>query len=164
MSLGDLAKCVQIITMAPELDPKCELIRELTSSGITVSLGHSQSNLALGEEAVRNGARFITHLFNAMLPFHHRDPHLIGLISERNTHEVFFGIIADNIHTHPSALAISYRTRPHGLCLVTDAISPSGLAQLGTKHLIGNQWIEIVRNTERNANMACLKVTLILKL
>ena len=44
-------------------------------------------------------------------------------------------------------------------CLVTDAMSPFCLAQLGTQHLGGNQWVEIVRNEERNANMACLKMT-----
>lgn len=156
--LEKLAECTRIITLAPELDTTGEIVRALAQHGIIVSVGHSLASLSLGERAVVNGARFITHLFNAMLPFHHRDPHLIGLISERNTYEVYFGIIADSIHTHPSALAISYRTRPHGLCLVTDAISPMGLAELGSQHHIGNQWVEIKRDNERNANMACLRV------
>lgn len=156
--VASLAEIVRIVTIAPELDPSDSIVRSLSSHGIVVSLGHSQANLAQGEAAMAAGARFITHLFNAMLPFHHRDPHLIGLLSERTTHEVFFGIIADSIHTHPSALAIAYRARPHGLCLVTDAISPMGLAQLGSLHQIGNQLAEIVRDHERNVNMACIQV------
>jgi N-acetylglucosamine-6-phosphate deacetylase len=159
-----LAQFTKIITLAPELDTTNTIIPLLTRHGITVSLGHSQANLAQGELAVRNGARFITHLFNAMLPFHHRDPHLIGLLSDKTCATdggVYYGIIADSIHTHPSALTIAYRARPDGLCLVTDAISPMGLAQTGSEHQIGNQMIEIVRDEERKVNMACIQVEII---
>ncbi|GCB85837.1 hypothetical protein scyTo_0026589, partial [Scyliorhinus torazame] len=59
---------VRIITLAPELDRSSEVIGELVSRGIRVSLGHSVGNLTQAEAAVKHGATFITHLFNAMLP------------------------------------------------------------------------------------------------
>lgn len=131
-----------IITMAPELDGN-DVIRDLTKRGIKVSLGHSMANLEEARKANKNGANFITHLFNAMLPFHHRDPGLIGLIAQSTpANPVYFGIIADGTHTHEAALKIAYSSNPHGLVLVTDAISALGLTS-GMIHKVGHQMVEI---------------------
>lgn len=59
---------ISIITLAPEKNNALDVIEELVNRKITVSLGHSMSNLEQGEEAVKRGASLITHLFNAMLP------------------------------------------------------------------------------------------------
>lgn len=64
---------ISIVTLAPEKVKAEETIRELNKRHIVISLGHSMGDLSHGEKAVKNGARFITHLFNAMLPFHHRE-------------------------------------------------------------------------------------------
>ena len=67
----------------------------------------------------------ITHLFNAMLPFHHRDPGIVGLVGSINDNipAPYFGIIADGIHVHPSSIRMAYLAHPNGAILVTDAIS-----------------------------------------
>ncbi|GFR64992.1 N-acetylglucosamine-6-phosphate deacetylase, partial [Elysia marginata] len=64
---GDLSN-IAIVTLAPEKQNTPEVIEEFCKRGIVVSVGHSKANLIQGEAAVRCGARFITHLFNAMLP------------------------------------------------------------------------------------------------
>ncbi|KAM7347807.1 N-acetylglucosamine-6-phosphate deacetylase [Cochliomyia hominivorax] len=135
---------VKILTLAPEKDCSGETIKKLTDMGITVACGHSMGSLKDGENAVRNGASLITHLFNAMLPFHHRDPGLVGLLASNEIPEgrtVYFGLISDDVHTHPTAMRIAYRTHPDGLILVTDAISALGLEE-GTHH-IGQLRLEV---------------------
>lgn len=140
---GKSMENVAIITIAPELDIHDKIIKLLRNRNIVVSVGHSEAGLQIGERAVNSGANFITHLFNAMLPFHHRDPGLIGLLTSQNVpHQVFFGIIADGIHTHETAVKIALRSAPSSLVLVTDAISALGLS-VGHVHKIGEQLIDV---------------------
>ncbi|TFY71557.1 hypothetical protein EVG20_g1443 [Dentipellis fragilis] len=72
---------VRVITAAPEVDGVLDSVKDLTSRGIVYSIGHSIATTDIATEAVRRGARLITHLFNAMPQLHHRDPSIIGLLS-----------------------------------------------------------------------------------
>ncbi|KAI5732799.1 hypothetical protein M8J76_004296 [Diaphorina citri] len=125
---GNLSN-IAIITLAPELAGSMEVIDKLVEQGITVSLGHSSADINIAEEA-----------------FHHRDPGIIGLLSSDNidSSKVYYGIIADGVHTHPSALRIANSTHPEGLVIVTDAISALGLDE-GT-HYLGERAIEVKNN------------------
>ncbi|OQV20523.1 putative N-acetylglucosamine-6-phosphate deacetylase [Hypsibius exemplaris] len=143
---GDLGD-TSIITVAPELEGGMVAIEQLAKRGITVSLGHSDANIDLAQEAIRRGARCMTHLFNAMPQFHHRDPGMVGLIAQSsaaNLQTVFYGLIADGVHTHPATLKIAYRAHPKGAILVTDAISAMGFGA-GIQFIAGVQ-IEITGN------------------
>ncbi|RKP14926.1 putative N-acetylglucosamine-6-phosphate deacetylase-like protein, partial [Piptocephalis cylindrospora] len=133
---------VRIMTIAPELPGALDTIPQLIKEGIVVSQGHSMANISQAEEAVQKGATLITHLFNAMHPFHHRDPGIIGLLGatdleggkealdaqHHRVHRPYYGIIADGVHSHPNSIRMAYSTHPHGLILVTDALAPMGLA------------------------------------
>lgn len=135
---------VAMVTLAPELACSQSVVSVLSQRGITVSLGHSVANLSQAEDAVQHGASFITHLFNAMLPFHHRDPGIVGLLTSDKVpagRTVYYGMIADGIHTNPAALRIAHRAHPAGLVLVTDAITAMGLPP--GRHTLGQQVIEI---------------------
>ncbi|XP_004750718.1 N-acetylglucosamine-6-phosphate deacetylase isoform X1 [Mustela nigripes] len=135
---------VRIVTLAPELGRSQEVIRALVARGICVSLGHSVADLQAAEEAVQCGATFITHLFNAMLPFHHRDPGIVGLLTSDRLppgRHIFYGMIADGTHTNPAALRIAHRAHPQGLVLVTDAVPALGLGD--GRHTLGQQEVEV---------------------
>ncbi|KII95644.1 carbohydrate esterase family 9 protein [Plicaturopsis crispa FD-325 SS-3] len=71
---------VRIVTAAPEVEGVMDSVSELTKRGVVFSIGHSIATTDIATAAVQNGARLITHLFNAMPQLHHRDPSIIGLL------------------------------------------------------------------------------------
>lgn len=75
-------KNVRYITAAPELGHMASLIPEFTSRNIIFSIGHSDATFEQAQEALRAGATMVTHLFNAMRPFGHRDTGIFGLLGQ----------------------------------------------------------------------------------
>ena len=141
---------IDIVTLAPELPGAHEVIRSLTTANrrrrrrpMVVSLGHTDATYADGLSALSCGATFITHLYNAMLPFHHRDPGLIGLLTTPTsmlerigvTSRPYYSVIVDGVHLHQCAVRIAYSAHPAGCVIVTDAISAMGLDSNDNKDL-----------------------------
>ncbi|KIW08053.1 N-acetylglucosamine-6-phosphate deacetylase [Verruconis gallopava] len=121
---------VAYVTIAPEQPGALEAIRELRARGIRVSIGHTAADYEQAQAGVAAGATMITHLFNAMHSLHHRNPGMFGLLgqgADPSNPKPYFGIIADGIHLHPSAINIAWNAHPEGFILVTDAMALVGL-------------------------------------
>ncbi len=115
---------VTMVTVAPELDGALELVETLAARGIVVSLGHTNANAALAREAFDRGAASVTHLFNAMRQFHHRDPGIVGAALTRQ--DVVVQLIADGVHVDPEAVLAAWHVARGRLVLVSDAIAAAG--------------------------------------
>ena len=115
---------VSTVTMAPELPEADEAIGALAQRGIVVSLGHSDATAVVAHAAFDRGARAVTHLFNAMRPFAHRDPGLAGAALARD--DVVVTLIADGAHVAPEAILTAWRASRGRLALVSDAIAAAG--------------------------------------
>jgi N-acetylglucosamine-6-phosphate deacetylase len=113
------------VTLAPELPGGLELIDLLRERGVVVSLGHSNATAAEAHEAFDRGARTVTHLFNAMRPFGHRDPGLAGVALARD--DVVVQLILDGHHVADEVAQVVWRSAPGRVALVTDAVAATGV-------------------------------------
>jgi len=112
---------VKIITIAPEINGATRLIRKISEMGIIVSMGHSDATYAEAKAGVQAGAKGITHIFNAMRGFHHRESGIVGfgLLNQ----DIYVEVIADPYHLHPITLELIFKTKNHNrIIIVSDSV------------------------------------------
>lgn len=113
-----------IVTLAPEAVP-VDAIRRLRDSGVVLCAGHTEANAEQIFEALRNGLRGFTHLFNSMSQLSAREPGVVGsALYDENS---WCGIIVDGHHVDSRVLKIALRATPHRrFMLVSDAMPSVG--------------------------------------
>ena len=130
---------IKLVSLAPEEDGALEFIEYLASKNIVASCGHTSSNYADIEKAVKAGLSNATHTYNAMKPIHHREIGTVGaayLLDELNCE-----VICDGIHVSKPAIKLLYKNKPiRKFTLVTDAMRakhmPDGISELGGQVVI----------------------------
>ncbi|MGB8644226.1 MAG: N-acetylglucosamine-6-phosphate deacetylase [Anaerolineae bacterium] len=133
---------VRLMTLAPELPNALHAIHDLCAQHVVVSLGHSHATYDQAIAGIDAGARYGTHLFNAMSPLQHREPGMVGALL--TDPRITVGIIPDGVHFHPSILSWLIRAKgPDHITLVTDAMAAAGLGAgefaLGDRRVIVDQ-------------------------
>ena len=125
---------VRLVTLAPELPGAERLIQLLLRHEIAISCGHSDATAEEANAAFDAGVRTVTHLFNAMRPFRHRDPGIVGAALARD--DVVVQVILDGLHLAPETASIVWRAAAGRVALVTDSMAGAGLTD-GTYRLGG---------------------------
>jgi N-acetylglucosamine-6-phosphate deacetylase len=116
---------VRLVALAPEVEENRKAIGECWERGVTVAAGHTEAGYDDMVEAVRLGVRHVTHTYNAMAPFGHREPGTVG--AALALAELRCELIADGVHVHPAAMALLARAKgPRGVVLVSDATRAAG--------------------------------------
>lgn len=147
---------VRLITLAPELPGADALIETVLRREIVVSCGHSDATADEANDAFDAGVRSVTHLFNAMRPFRHRDPGIAGAALARE--DVVVQIILDGVHLAAETARVVWRAAAGRVALVTDAMAGAGLTD-GT-HRLGGVEIEIREGVARGPSGALAGSTL----
>jgi N-acetylglucosamine-6-phosphate deacetylase len=113
-----------LVTLAPECVPP-GFVRTLASSGVRISIGHSEAPADVVMQAVADGATGVTHLFNAMPPLSARAPGIIGAALAE--HRLTAGLIVDGIHVDPVAVRAAFAAKgSNRITLITDAMATVG--------------------------------------
>ena len=134
---------VKLVTVAPEQPGAMEFIRGAAADGITVSLGHTTADYDTACAAYEAGARQATHLFNAMPPFTHRAPGVVGAAFDHP--QVKVELISDGVHIHPSVVRAVFQLFGAGrVILISDSLRATGMPD--GRYPFGGQEIEVHGN------------------
>lgn len=134
---------IKIITMAPEKDKDFTLTRYCAQNGVCVNIGHSDSTYETALLASANGAKSMTHTFNAMSPLHHRKAGLVGAAMRLSN--VYAEVIGDGNHVSWPAVNILAKTKGKDhLVLVSDSLCAKGMPE--GEFELGGQILDIHAN------------------
>lgn len=119
---GGLFKLVDI---APEEENSMEFIEALKDE-VGISIAHTTADYETACQAFEKGARQVTHLYNAMPPFSHRAPGVIGAAYDHS--HVRVELICDGIHIHPSVVRATFQLfSDDRVILISDSMMATGL-------------------------------------
>lgn len=130
----------KLVDIAPEEEGSMDFIEALKDE-VTISIAHTTADYEIANEAYKKGARHATHLYNAMPPFSHRAPGVIGAACD-NDH-VRVELICDGIHIHPSVVRTTFKMfGDDRVILISDSMMATGLTD--GDYSLGGQAVKVV--------------------
>lgn len=155
---------IKIVTVAPELSGAIDFIKE-SSKNYRISIAHTAAGYDVSKEAFAAGATQLTHFFNGMAPFNHREPGIIGAALEND--QCMAELICDEFHIHPTVINMTFRIfGAERVILVSDSMRATGMQDgeytLGEHNVIVRDGIAKLKDgtlagSTRNL-MDCLKI------
>lgn len=153
------AHLIKTMTYSPSCENADILLKRGIEHNITMMVGHTNATCKQSLDAIANGAKGFTHLYNAMSPHTHRDP---GTVTAAFNSKGYCELIADTIHVHPEVLKMTYQgIGSSRIILVTDAMNAKslkdGLYQFSDLMILKKDGKAYVPETGRLAgSVACL--------
>lgn len=139
----------RILTIAPELLGAMPCIDAARSLGMVVSIGHTDATYEQARAAIAHGAHHATHVYNAMRPFSHRDPGVIGAVL--TSEEVNAELIADGIHVDEIAMKVLLQAKgPERVVLISDGTPATGMPD--GKYKLGGIDVTVTNGVCRDAD------------
>ncbi len=132
---------IKIVDIAPEIAGAIAFIKDKKEEAI-LSLSHTMADYTTAMEAFAAGALHVTHFYNAMTPFSHREPGIIGAAADAGAN---VELVCDGVHVHPSAVRAAFRLiGKDKVILISDSMRAAGLKD-GT-YSLGGQSVMVQQN------------------
>lgn len=134
--------CVKFLDVAPEEEGAMDLIEKRHSQAV-ISLAHTCTDYDTAVTAFDKGASHMTHLYNAMNPYTHREPGPIGAAADNEKVEV--ELICDGVHIHPASVRTTFKIFGDGrIILISDSMRATGLED--GDYTLGGQYVKVTGN------------------
>lgn len=143
---------IKQVAVAPELSGAKDFIKEISGETV-VSVAHTEADYEQAREAFACGANHVTHLYNAMPPFRHREPGVVGAAFDNK--DVFVELICDGEHVHPAVVRATFQMfGAHRICMISDSMSATGMTN--GEYSLGGQkvYVEGRRAVLEDGNLA----------
>ena len=129
----------KLVAIAPEEEGAMELIHTLKDQ-VVLSLAHTTADYDTAMKAFQQGASHVTHLYNAMPPFTHRAPGVVGAACD--TPDCQVELICDGVHIHPSMVRSTFRMfGDDRVILISDSMMATGLSD--GDYSLGGQAVKV---------------------
>lgn len=133
---------VKLLAIAPEEEGAMEMITSLKDE-VVLSLAHTSANYETAMKAFACGASHVTHLYNAMMPFAHRDAGVVGAAAD--TADCDVELICDGIHISPAVVRSTFKLfGDHRIILISDSMMATGMED--GKYALGGQDVYVKGN------------------
>lgn len=127
---------IKLVTLAPNVDRAFEFI-EAAKDEVVISIGHTTADYDCAKKAMELGVNHVTHLYNAMPPFGHRDPGVIGAACD--SEDCMVELICDGFHIHGSVVRTTFKMfGDERVVLISDSMMATGMEN-GTYELGGQE-------------------------
>lgn len=131
---------IKYITLAPEHDEDFKLTKYCAQNGVVVSMGHSAATYDQTLMGIANGATSMTHVYNCMTAYHHRNPGMVG--AAMRIRDIYGEIICDGLHSHTVAINNFFAGKGRDYAImITDSLCakhcpPGGNYKLGGHDIV----------------------------
>lgn len=134
---------VKFIGIAPEKNDNALQVIQGMKHKVNLSLAHTNADYDTAKAAFDAGANHAVHLYNAMPPFTHRMPGVVGAVAD--SPHVNAELICDGVHIHPSVVRATFRMMGKDrIILISDSMRATGMPD--GKYLLGGLEVEVVGN------------------
>lgn len=116
---------IRMISHAIELSTP-ETTEYMVSKGVIPSVAHTVATGEVVDEHLTKGLKGVTHTFNAMPTFSHREDSIINRALTED--KLFTEVIVDGIHVHPDVIKLLYKIKPlDKILIITDSAPAKGM-------------------------------------
>jgi len=114
-----------MIDIAPEREGAMDFITKMHDE-MVISIAHTNADYATTMKAMELGADHVTHLYNAMSPYHHREPGVVGAtIDNKNC---MAELITDGVHHHNTVDRTTFTMLGEDrVVLISDSMRATGM-------------------------------------
>ena len=132
---------IKLVAIAPEVEGAMDFIRQ-NKGKVTLSVAHTMADYDIAMEAFGAGANHVTHLYNAMLPYSHRAPGVVGATADFGAEAE---LICDGVHIHPAAVRATFKMLgDDNIILISDSMMATGLED--GDYSLGGQDVKVTGN------------------